>query len=95
MDNDMQLALERMRNDISHAQHTADGAVNDISSHEKICALRYETITTKLDSVPKIFDQIAALSRIVYIGMGIWLAVMGLGTVIGIVYTILRLAHGG
>lgn len=94
MESEMVAALERMRSDIMTAQHTADRAVNDISSHEKVCSLRYETITTKLDAVPKIFDQIATLSRIVYIGMGVWLAVMGLGTVIGLVYTMLRMVKG-
>jgi hypothetical protein len=94
--------LARLGREIERAQHAADGAMgvangakSDIAAHEKLCALRYETITTKLTAVPKIEEKINEMMKMLYIGVGVWVATLGLSVVVGIVYTVFKFAHGG
>lgn len=94
--------LSRLAREIERAQHAADGAMaaangaaNDISTHEKLCGLRYETITTKLTAVPKIYEKLDQMMKMLYIGVGVWMATLGLSVVVGIIYTIFKFAHGG
>lgn len=74
MDDIVHARLERDLNDmrlrVEKAQSTANEAVNSISTHEQICALRYENITTHLADIPKIFDILDGLKKHVYTGIG-------------------------
>lgn len=45
--------LFRLRNDIKEANDVADEAKNAISTHEQICALRYEGISKELSTIRK------------------------------------------
>lgn len=78
--------LEKMQTAIQEAQHTADLAMNNVSSHEKVCALRYEMITKQLDNIPRIFTALGSLQRTVYIGVGIF-------TSVGVAIEVIRRLH--
>lgn len=94
--------MARLAHEIERAQHAADGAMDtargaktDISAHEKLCALRYENINMQLSAVPKIFEKLDEVRRMLYIGIGAWLATLGVGAIIGMVVAVIKLAHGG
>lgn len=98
----MQRELQRLARETERAQHAADGAMTqansaraEIAAHERVCALRYETITTKLAAVPKINDKMDQMMKSLNIGVGVWLATMGLSVVVGIIYTIFHFAAKG
>lgn len=102
----MTAIIARMREDIDKAQHTADTALSGIASHEKVCALRYETITTKLESMPKIYDKleqlnlgmttrIAEMSGRVNVATGVWIGALGVAGIVALVLTLLQISHGG
>jgi hypothetical protein len=97
---------------IKDAQRVADGAAHAISSHEQVCAERYDNIKLRLGSIPRLFemiegnkkdidatmdknkdsisDDIKGLTKLVYIGMGICIAIP---TIIEIL-NLFRTPHG-
>lgn len=83
-----------LRKDVDRAQHAADASAMAVSSHEAICALRYDTINAKLDIIPSVFNKIDIMSSRLNIATGVWIGVLGLGGITGIIYTITRIAHG-
>lgn len=66
--------LSEMKANIKEVRLTADHAANSISTHEQVCALRYQTITHQLQDIPKIFAMVGNLQKHVYIGVGLVLA---------------------
>lgn len=46
--------LFRLRNDIKEANDMADEAKNAISTHEQLCALRYEGIAKELKGIKRL-----------------------------------------
>lgn len=82
MDND----LLEVRDMAMAAQKTADQALGGISSHEAVCAERYDNIKDRLKGIPRLFEIIEAgkndtqksiedLRKWVYIGIGIFLTI--------------------
>lgn len=95
METEMAQALLKLREDVDRAQRTAENAVKDISTHESICALRYETINAKLDVMPAIFTKLDGMAGKVSLATGVWIGVLGIGGVLTIVYAVLRLTGHG
>lgn len=73
---------------IADAQRTADLASHAISTHEQVCAERYDGIKQRLSGIPRLFDllegnrknvdeKIDKISKLVYIGMGIIISIVG------------------
>lgn len=73
---------------IADAQRTADLASHSISTHEQVCAERYDGIKRRLDGIPRLFellegnrknvdDKIDKISKLVYMGMGIFISILG------------------
>lgn len=82
--------IQTLQAAISTAQHTADTAMNSISTHEKVCAERYGNIKKKQDDlndilIPKIFTALATQNKILYTGMGLFI---GIPFVMGFCYAI-------
>lgn len=89
------LEFKRMTSDLNKVQilaeradEKADMANNSISKHEEICAVRYESITKQLANIPNIYGEIKALSRWVYIGVGICTAIVFFGEMAGLIHKI-------
>lgn len=87
------LEFKRMVSDLikiqtiaERANEKADMANNSISKHEEICAVRYDSITKQLANIPDIYDEIKALSRWVYIGIGICTAIVFFGEIAGLIH---------
>ncbi len=59
-----------------------------LDKHEAICAERYETIRRMLE---KTSAEVQQLRRAANMGAGAWKAVLGLGTVLTIIWTITKL----
>lgn len=72
--------LVDMQKQVSGAQHTAERALADIAAHERICSERYANINKGLENIPKIYEAIGRVQKVVYIGVGIW---VGLPVIIG------------
>jgi hypothetical protein len=71
----LQREMDAMRIQIQEVTKTADSAAHSISTHEQICALRYENIAARLEDIPRLFGHIGSLQKHVYIGMGIVLVI--------------------
>ncbi len=77
------------------AKHIAEKAVNQQSSHEILCSERYANINKQLEAIPKIYDTINDLRSVANKALGVWLGVAGVAVLLGIVYTVIKISHGG
>ncbi len=92
---DLMAVIALLRKDIDRAQHTAELAASSVSAHEAVCALRYDTISAKLDMIPSVFSKIEIMSSRLNIATGVWIGVLGIGGFAGVIYTIMRIGNGG
>lgn len=88
----MRQAIVQLRQDVDRAQHTAESAVNGVSAHENICVLRYENINTKLDVLPTIFGKMETMSNKINLATGVWVGVLGIGSVVLLLSGIMHLS---
>lgn len=66
----MRAEIQSLKDKYELVNDMANKAVFDISMHEGVCAERYLNIQSKLGNLPKIFDKIEAVQRLVNIGVG-------------------------
>jgi hypothetical protein len=88
----MRQAIMQLQVDVNRAQHTAESAVNGISAHENICLLRYENINTKLDVLPTIFGKMEVMANKINLATGVWIGVLGIGSVVLLMSGIMHLS---
>lgn len=84
----MNADINTVRTVAERAEEKADMANNNISQHEKICAIRYDTITKQLDNIPAIYNEIRVLSKWVYIGVGLCTGIVGISEIVQAVHKI-------
>ena len=106
---DMQRQIDEGRAATVAASHIAEMAMQTISSHEKLCAERSETIkmtcaTASADikahserstkNFDNIFDKLGKLQILVYIGVGIWVGIPVIAGAIFGVIELIKAFHG-
>lgn len=99
---------QQLEDRLTQAAHNAEMALSQINSHEKICELRYKNIEGKLDTaisnqaannlavtaqIEKVFASLTGTNKTSWIGLGAWIGTMGVGTVLGILYTLKQVAN--
>lgn len=64
------------------AQNTAEKGIMALSSHENVCAERYDGIKDRLKGIPRLFEilenqnkDMSKQSKLIYIGMGFCIAI--------------------
>ncbi len=92
---DLMAALALLKKDVDRAQHTAEMAASSINAHIDVCALRYDTISAKLDMIPSVFSKIEIMSSRLNIATGVWIGILGIGGFAGVIYTVMRIGNGG
>lgn len=60
---------------LAAVEKQADQAFGSISSHERLCAERYDNIKERLSGIPRLFEAMDGLKKWVYIGMGICMTI--------------------
>jgi hypothetical protein len=76
--------MSDLRTIVASTQQQAAAAAQQLAGHEQVCALRYQTITTQLADVPRIFDAISLLNKHSNMQAGMWKTVIGLSIILGI-----------
>lgn len=94
--------LSRLENMVAMAQresiearHLAETAIAKVTAHERLCSERYNNIANQLKSLPDIYKTLNALSATANKAVGMWLGLTGVSVLIGIIYTLYRISHGG
>lgn len=82
----MHMEISAIRSVAEKAEEAANIVSNIVSNHEKICAFRYEGILKQMESIPDIYKEIKALSRWVYIGIGLCIALGAFGQLADIIH---------
>lgn len=73
------------------AEHAAQMVGMRIDSHEKECAERYKVLDARLGNIKELYESINRLSKVVWVGVGVWTGVMGVGLVLGVIYTVIEI----
>lgn len=99
MENSQFVRLEDMvavaKREASEARNLAEKAMSQIVSHESLCSERYNNISKQLNSLPDIYKTLNNLSATANRAVGMWLGVTGIGVIVGIFYTLIKIGHGG
>lgn len=81
--------------DSMEARHLAENAMLQITAHERLCSERYNNIANQLKSLPDIYKTLNTLSGTANKAVGMWLGLTGLSLIVGAIYTVMKLTHGG
>lgn len=81
--------------DSMEARHLAENAMLQITAHERLCSERYNNITNQLKSLPDIYKTLNTLSGTANKAVGMWIGLTGLSLIVGAIYTVMKLIHGG
>lgn len=81
--------------DSMEARHLAENAMLQITAHERLCSERYNNIANQLKSLPDIYKTLNTLSGTANKAVGMWLGLTGLSLIVGAIYTVMKLIHGG
>ncbi len=81
--------------DSMEARHLAENAMLQITAHERLCSERYNNIANQLKSLPDIYKTLNTLSGTANKAVGMWIGLTGLSLIVGAIYTVMKLIHGG
>ena len=99
MENTNLSRLENMvvaaQRDSMEARHLAENAMLQITAHERLCSERYNNIANQLKSLPDIYKTLNTLSGTANKAVGMWIGLTGLSLIVGAIYTVMKLIHGG
>lgn len=81
--------------DSMESRHLAENAMLQITAHERLCSERYNNIANQLKSLPDIYKTLNTLSGTANKAVGMWIGLTGLSLIVGAIYTVMKLIHGG